>query len=494
MALIRLCLFLVAVPILHLMQADEWKGDKLAGHTGHVRAVAYSPDGKYLLSAGAKKQMFLWDLATGTQVRSFATEQNLIVAATFSADGKWIGTADGAFEHHIFETATGNEGVKFPKMVGLPIFNCAFAPDGKTMATAGEDTTVRIWDTATGQELKKLCGHTTIVACVRFSPDGKRLVSSSTDRTVRVWDLVTNQEIRLLKGHTLGVIWVEFSPDGRSILSACHDGSVRLWEVATGKERLLCAGHKSWVRVARFSPDGKAMVSVGEDHTARVWDAMTGKELRTFEKHKGMVWCAAWSPDGKTVVSGGDDNMIYFYDVRGILDAAKSTSAKLIDKELEGLWAELNNADVAKAYQAIGKLAADPSQSIPFLAAILAKSAPSVDPKKVAMLLIDLDADDFSTREKASAELSTMGKAVEIDLRQHLGKSGSLEVDKRLQSLLEAIPADAADQDVGIIRAVEALERIGDASARAALKKLAKEAGNPVLKREAEASWRRLER
>ena len=409
-------------------------------------------------------------------------------------DGKSIATADSTFQHHVFDTVSGKETIKVPKVEGLVVFNCAFSPDGKTIATACGDGIIRIWDATMGKEVAQLCGHKTIVACVRFSPDGRRLVSSSTDRTVRVWDLVTNMEIRLLQGHTLGVIWAEFSPDGRSIVSACHDGSVRLWEVATGKERLLCTGHKSWVRVARFSPDGRFIVSAGEDHTARVWDAMTGKEVRTFEKHKGMVWCVAWSPDGKTIVSGGDDKKIHFYDVKDLRDTSKPTAIQLTDKDLDSLWADLGNTDTAKSYSAIGRLAASPGSSVPFLAARLAKVAPGGDPKKVALLLADLDADEFSTREKASADLLVLGKAVEHELRQHLGKTGSLEVDKRVRLLLEKIPIDAADIDLGVIRAVETLERIGDSSAQGTLKKLSAEATNAVLKREVDASRKRLER
>jgi Tol biopolymer transport system component len=482
----------VALLLLHRpVHADGWKGSQLTGHTSHVRTTVYSPDGKWLLSGGVDNRLLLWDLATGKPARAFAAAQNWVIGAAFSPDGKKVVSVDYHNQAlHLFDTKTGKEERRFAGHTG-PVHGVAFSPDARRLASAASDGTVRLWDVATGRVVRVLKGHTADVASVRFSPDGRRLVSAAVDQTVRIWDADTGRERARLTGHRGVVIWAEFSPDGRAIASASHDRTVRLWEAATGKERLACTGHQGWVRAVAFAPNGRALASVGQGRVVRVWDVLTGRELCQFDKHTGMVWCVDWSPDGKRLVSGGDDNLIRFHDLGHARMAGKPASSDLNRRQLERLWADLAGADAAKSYRAMRTLVSGPKHSVAFLAEKVAQVGPRIDPKRVARLIADLDADEFRVREKASAGLAALGSAVEADLQQELARSRSPEARARLRALLRRL-AGLSAADVLVVRAVETLERIGPASARGALEQLARAARNPRLRSEAAATLQRF--
>ncbi|KAM3082705.1 hypothetical protein ACMFMF_002359 [Clarireedia jacksonii] len=151
----------------------------LEGHTKSVNSVAFSPDGKQVVSGSSDRTVRLWDTATGQQILP------------------------------VLEGHTSS------------VYSVAFSPDGKQVVSGSLDRTVRLWDTATGQQiLPALEGHTSNISSVAFSPDGKQVISRSWDRTVRLWDTATGQQILpALEGHTSSVHSVAFSPERNQVVS-----------------------------------------------------------------------------------------------------------------------------------------------------------------------------------------------------------------------------------------------------------------------------------
>jgi WD40 repeat protein len=284
---------------------------RFEGHEGSIRAVAYSPDGRYVLSASGWPKpdgtIRLWDVASGKEVRRFEGRIGDVASVAFSPDGRQALSA-GTEGVALWDVASGKEVRRLEGHDGW-VASVAFCPDGRHALSGGYDATVRLWNLATGDEIRKFLGHESWVVSLAVSPDGGHAASGSLDKTVRVWELESGKEVKRLEGPTrFGNNFVAYSPDGRFLLSGWPDGSVRLWEVKTGKEVRSFAGHPSpdaGVGGVAFSPDGRRAVSGGGgDKTLRLWDVETGKQLACFAGHDDAIWGVAFSPDGRYALSG----------------------------------------------------------------------------------------------------------------------------------------------------------------------------------------------
>lgn len=243
------------------------------GHTDFVNAVAFSPDGKFILSGSNDTTMRLWEVSTGKEYRIFKGFPSFVLAV-------------------------------------------AISPDGRYVVGAGRDTTIALWEVSSGKLLRSYRGHSGSVHALAFSPDGRQLASTSWDKTVRLWEVQTGKQLRIFRGHTEEVMALAFTPDGRALVSGSWDTTLRLWDIGTGKEIRRFIGHTqppapkgytnkiSAVTSVAVSPDGAFIVSGsgGKDNTVRLWELRSGREVHKLVLDSG-VNSLAFSPDGRTVVA-----------------------------------------------------------------------------------------------------------------------------------------------------------------------------------------------
>jgi WD40 repeat protein len=206
--------------------------------------VAFSPDGRYLVTGNAKGSVQVWDGDTGQEVGTLAIHRREIHGLVFSPDGEHLASASGDGEVKLWDAMRldkqyldGNAEPCIPPIrarVAGPGLNIAFSPDGRRLATGGEKNTVIIWDVPTGEKLLTLWGeHSGEVYTLAFSPDddGRWVASGGEDGSVKVWNSRTGDLIHSFRGHTGLVSSLSFSPDGRRLVSGSRDKTVKIWDL-----------------------------------------------------------------------------------------------------------------------------------------------------------------------------------------------------------------------------------------------------------------------
>src|SRR5262245_58669289 len=199
--------------------------------------LAFSPDGKTVLTSGYNAPVSFTYVATGKEGRRFGDCPIRIGSVAFSPDGRRLATATLEGAAQLWDAATGKVLHDFG---GTRATTVVFSPDGKLVASVHtplmsnrwpdpETEVVRVSDAATGVRLRELRGHSGAVWTVAFAPDGKTLASGGSDRKIRLWDVAAWREIRALECESSGSRCLAFAPDGATLASGHPDGAVRLW-------------------------------------------------------------------------------------------------------------------------------------------------------------------------------------------------------------------------------------------------------------------------
>jgi WD40 repeat protein/serine/threonine protein kinase/tetratricopeptide (TPR) repeat protein len=282
-------------------------------HDKPVRRAAFSPDGALVATASADGTAQLWRSDTGTPFGEPMTHPKEVVAVAFSPNGQRLLTAckDGAARLWDVHTLEASVTVHHAS----PLTQAVFSPDGGQFLTAAEDGSVQVWNAETGLPLARPLRQRGSVLDVAFSQDGRLFVTSCADGSARVWRTDSGLPTTTTLRHAGGVLHASFSPDGRLVATAGADKVARVWSAETGQAVGTPLHHGSKVFAAVFGPSARRLLTISDDNTARVWDASTGQTLGPPLKHNGSVTCGMFSPGGRWVVTAGLDGTVRLWTV-----------------------------------------------------------------------------------------------------------------------------------------------------------------------------------
>lgn len=304
----------------HLWNPETGKTTTLEGHTKWISTMAFSPDGRVLVSGEGfprKWKLLLWDVEAGalksTLEGHYISEYGIHTYA-FSPDGKTLATAGIEDSRVLLWNPESGKREHRLRGHGGGVASVLFSPDGQMLATVSHDHLVRLWAADSGELLHTLGQEGEAVASLAFSPDGT-ILKVGTDRgRVRSWYTETGQlkyVIKYSRGKHIRVYAIRFSPDGQTLVTAATNSAMHVWHVRTGHFKHLLLGQEE-IRSMAFLADGTLFTS--DYYNIRLWDAEAGKLKHTFEHAAGM---GIFSPDGKSIV-GKDLKNVWIWDTRSV--------------------------------------------------------------------------------------------------------------------------------------------------------------------------------
>lgn len=259
--------------------------DVKAAHLSIVESLAFSPDGKKLVS-GSFQEIAIWNPETGELVSKIPGFAHNVVALAFSADGKWLGAAGGEptvdGEVKVYDTATWKLVMDLKAGHSDTAYGLSFSPDGKMLATASADKFVKVWEVPSAKFVKSFEGHTHHVLDVGWSGDGKLLASAGGDNTVKIWDFEKGEQARTIQAHGKQVTRLVFIGKKGEILTSGGDNQVKQFNSANGGSTKAFPGATDFIYAIGVNPEGTIVATGGQEGIVRVYNAATGAILKSL--------------------------------------------------------------------------------------------------------------------------------------------------------------------------------------------------------------------
>ncbi|XP_017295636.1 PWP2 small subunit processome component [Kryptolebias marmoratus] len=277
----------------------EWQSEsyvfKQQGHFNNMAALAYSPDGQYVVTGGDDGKVKVWNTNSGLCFVTFTEHTSSVTSVTFTSSGFVVVSAslDGtvrAFDLHRyrnFRTFTSPRPAQFSSL--------AVDVSGELVSAGAQDSfEIFLWSVQTGRLLEVLGGHEGPVSSLCFSPVQSILASASWDRTVRLWDMLDSWQVKETLRLTSDGLCVTYRPDGQELAVATLNGEISFWSPQSAAQTGSIAGRHD--------------LEAGRKET----DKITAKQSAKGKSFTSLCYSA----DGESVLAGGQSKFVCIYNVK----------------------------------------------------------------------------------------------------------------------------------------------------------------------------------
>jgi serine/threonine protein kinase len=283
----------------------------VSGSMNAMNSMAFSPDGKTLLTTSYDHVVRLWDVASRTE-RMHLPDSILGRSCGFSPDGKWfaVGAIDGQLR--IWDTAKVNG--RTLTSGNSQVIGIAFTLDSKSLVVSTVDNWVKVWDVELGRTTKEFYGHPGGALGLALSPDGRYVAVGCVEPIVIIRELATGREVRRFEKFTDRTLYsVCYSPDGKRVAFGSDSGTLFVGSTETGTIKTLGSTSKG-IRALTWSPNGKWIATTSEDSGLRIWDPATGS-FTGFPYPDQGYYGVAISPKGDFMAAGAYDWSLHFWQL-----------------------------------------------------------------------------------------------------------------------------------------------------------------------------------
>lgn len=282
-----------------------------AGTTG-IASLAFSPNGKYIVSGDSDGVIKIWDLTNGEARSIESPGKSRVNAVVFSPDGAQIASSDG--NNIILWDAETAEQVSVLEGHTDWVRSLAYNADGSILASGGDDKTIRLWDVATLKELHtiQMAGPVDRLA---FTPDGKTLASTDGNTAgALLWDTATGEKIGELSQPETYYGCIVFNSDGTQLAAGnSYQNQIYIWDVETREMARTLEVPEGGTLDCAFSPREKVLASLVKNSSLRLWDTERGSGFSPLHGDSIAPYTIAVSADGTLIAVGSDDGFIEFW-------------------------------------------------------------------------------------------------------------------------------------------------------------------------------------
>ena len=285
--------------------------------------IAYSPDGKYLVTTNREEpfDLSIWDIEKENIVQKLSGHSDRIFSVEYSRDGIYIVSSSYDSTIRIWDAKTGSCFKTFDACsidkdkLHAPVGAVALSPNNDYVVGGLYSGEIIIWE-INSQKILHILEDGNPIMGVSFSPKGDKIVAGGVNQKVNVWDVQSGNLVMTKREHTNPITSVVYSPDGTRILSASNDKTIICWDAETGDVVWQIMNIDRPITSIAVNNEGTYVVATSEDvnYPLFICDLKTGKILVSYHGMFIQAESVAFSPNGRHIASGGIDGTIIVWD------------------------------------------------------------------------------------------------------------------------------------------------------------------------------------